>query len=139
LIVRLKADAPAGYIKDQLTLVTNDSGTQRIPLYVEGRVVAAVTVSPASLAFGDLKPGQEATKTLIVSGKKPFKVTAVECDDPAVLKFKTDDASAAVHRIPVTFKAPDKPGKVSQTIRIKIDGGKDIAAQCQGWAKVVAP
>jgi hypothetical protein len=134
LLVRLKDDAPAGYIKDQLTLVTRDR--QRVPLYVQGRVVSEITVSPASLFFSDVEPMGKATKLLIVQGKKPFKITAVECEDKA-FAFKVGSESATLHRVPVTFTARDKPGKLVDTIRIKTDLAKEFAGQCQVWATVI--
>lgn len=135
LTVRLKADAPPGYIKDVLTIVTNDGATKRIPLYVEGRVTPALAVSPASLFLGTLKPGQTATKLMIVQAKQPFKIAAVECDD-SHFQFKVDDKSAVLHRIPVTFTAGATPGKVAQTVRVKTDGG--AMGECQAWATIEA-
>jgi hypothetical protein len=136
LAVRLKDDAPAGYIKDQLTLVTNDRGAPRIPLYVQGRVVSEITVSPQALFFGDVKAGTKATKLLIVQGKKPLRVVAVECEDPA-FRFTFDPNAATVHKVQVTFTARDKPGKLLETIRIRTDSAKEVAGQCQVWATVV--
>jgi hypothetical protein len=135
LTVRLKPDAPAGYIKDVLTLVTNDGATKRIPLYVEGRVTPALSVSPASLYLGSLKPGETATKLMIVQAKQPFKIAAVECDD-SHFQFKVAQEAATLHRIPVTFTAGTTAGKVTQTVRVKTDNG--ATAQCQAWATIEA-
>jgi hypothetical protein len=133
LAVRLKDGAPAGFIKDRLTLVTNDSSGQKIPLYVEGRVLPALTVSPAALFLGELKPGQQATKTIIVHGKKPFKVAAIECEDKN-FQFKTDDQTATLHKIPVTYTAGKTAGRISRTIHIKTDSG--ATAQLQATANI---
>lgn len=135
LTVRLKSDAPAGYIKDVLTLVTNDGATKRIPLYVEGRVTPALSVSPASLFLGTLKPGQTATKLMIVQGKEPFKIASVQCDD-SHFQFKVDEESATLHRIPVTYTAGTIAGKVAQTVHVKTDSG--ATAECQAWATIEA-
>jgi hypothetical protein len=133
LTVRLKADAPPGYIKDVLTLVTNDGATKRIPLYVEGRVTPALTVSPASLFLGTLKPGQTATKLMIVQGKEPFKIAKVECDDNH-FEFKVSEEVAKLHRIPVTYTAGATPGKVTQTVRVRTESG--ATGECQAWATI---
>lgn len=135
LTVRLKGDAPAGYIKDVLTIVTNDPATRRIPLYVEGRVTPALTVSPASLFLGTLKPGESATKLMIVQGKEPFKIAAVECDD-SHFQFKVGQEAAKLHRIPVTYTAGATAGKVAQTVRVKTDAG--ATGECQAWATIEA-
>ena len=61
LTMRLKPDAPAGYVKGQLILVTNDPRATQIPMDVEGRVVAEVTVSPQLLSLGAVPPGGQVT------------------------------------------------------------------------------
>ena len=73
-VFRMKADAPAGLLQDQLTLVTNDQRMPTVVLPVEGRVTPPLTVSPSPLLFGTLAPGQSITKQLVISGKQPFKV-----------------------------------------------------------------
>ena len=56
LTVHLKPNAPAGYIKEQLTLVTNDRRATEFPLDIEGRsrVVAAATPEVAAELFAAL-------------------------------------------------------------------------------------
>lgn len=131
--VRLKEDAPAGFIQDELTIVTSDKKLKTLSFRVEGHVMAPLSVSPQSLFLGLLKPGQKVTKTMIVRGKKPFKVTAVECDDKC-FEFKIDDSAKPLHVIPVVFTAGEKSGKVSQSIQVKTDGG--LTAQCLATAVV---
>src|SRR5262249_21157363 len=94
LLVRLKKDAPVGYIKEQLLLVTNDSQAPEIPLEVEGRVVPEVAVTPSPLLLGVLHPGQEVTKQLVIKSKKPFKILSVQCDDPGLTCQPPDDTKA---------------------------------------------
>ena len=57
--VKLKAGLPAGYIKDQLTVVTNDARpeNQRIPLFVSGHIRPEFSVTPELLVLGELEPG----------------------------------------------------------------------------------
>jgi len=56
----LKPNAPAGYIQDQLVLVTNDVSQQaaRVPVPVEGIVSTALSVRPALLFMGVIEAGQ---------------------------------------------------------------------------------
>src|SRR5262245_53447508 len=68
MTVRLKPDAPAGILQDQLTLVTNDQRMPTVVLPVEGRVTPPLAVSPSPLLFGSLAPGATATKQLVVTG-----------------------------------------------------------------------
>lgn len=135
MIVRLSESTAAGYLRDELTLVTNDHSAQRIPLLVEGRVRSAVTVSPASLFLGVLTPGQQVTKTLVVRGQKPFKVVDICCDDEC-FKFKATSDAKALHVIPVTFTAGHHGGKVAEAIQIKTDLGAGAAANCVATATI---
>jgi hypothetical protein len=138
--VKVKADAPAGPINDSLTLVTNDSRLPSVAVPVEGRVVPPLSVSPASLFLGVLKPGQVVTKQLVVTGKQPFKVKHVKCDNGS-FAFKTTDVAKKVHLIPVTYTAGDAAGEIEQKIEIETDlasGGTTCCAArgtIQGEAK----
>ena len=138
LTVDLKPDAPRGYFKDQVMLVTNDLNASQVPVDVEARVVAEVTISPASLFLGVLKPGQKITKQLVVQGKKPFKITAVKCDAEG-FEFKIPDAAKTVHVIPVTFTAGEKAVKFSKRIKIESDLGPGVIPETLAYVQVLAP
>ncbi len=124
LKVIVDKSTPAGYLNDHIMLVTNE-GTQQIPVLVEGRVTPGITVSPAALFMGVVKPGDKVTKTLVVTGKKPFRIIGITCDDKS-FQFDTskDETASRLHQIPVTFKAGADAGKVVKTIKIKTDQGE---------------
>ena len=143
MIVRLKPDAPSGYLHGELIIVTDESRMQLVPLEVRGRVVSPLTISPASLFLGVLDPGQAVTKQLVVKGNKPFKVLNVKCDG-AGFEFKPPaDEPKNLHFIPVTFTAGEDPGKITQDIEIETDLGDGATAKCQATvtvrAKAAAP
>jgi hypothetical protein len=119
LLVRLKDDAPSGYLNDELVLVTNDSNAQRIPLAVEGRVVSDLTITPASLYLGELAKGQSVTKKLVVRSSRPFRILDMGCDD-ASFNFETSEDAKPIHVVSVTF-VPDHAGKIEKEIRIRTD------------------
>jgi hypothetical protein len=118
----LDGNAPAGYLRDYLMLVTNDRRFTTIPVLVEGHVIPSLSVSPASLFLGTLRPKQGVTKQLVVRGKSPFRIVSVTADCNC-FKFATpaEAGAKALHLIPITFTAADKPGKIVKTIRIKTD------------------
>jgi hypothetical protein len=123
LKVHLAENTPAGYLNDQLTLVTSDN--QKIPVLVEGRVEPGVSVSPAALFMGVVQPGQKVTKQLVVKSKKPFKILSIDCDDKS-FEFDTtkEETAKPVHLVPVTFMAGDDLGKIVKTIKIQTDQGE---------------
>ena len=123
LSVRLKNEAPAGYVKGQLILVTNDPRATQIPMDVEGRVVAEVTVSPQLLSLGSVVPGGTVTKNVVVRANRPFCVTGISCPD-GCLSCEPRATPATVHILPVTFTAGDAAGKVERQLKIATDLGE---------------
>lgn len=121
MFVNLKPDAPAGSIFDTLNLVTNDEKLPSVSLPVEGRVVPPIAISPSTLFLGMLRPGQTVTKQMVVTGKQPFRITKIRCDDPTAFQFKVTDTVKKVHLIPVTFTAGDEGGDIHQVIEIETD------------------
>lgn len=144
MIVRLKPNMPPGYLKDQLTVLTNDTRpeNQRIPLVVSGHVRPEFSVTPELLVLGDIEPGKEATRKVVVRGREPFKITDVSCGEDC-LKFAHDDEIKAVHFVEVTFRAGEAPGKVETPITITTDhagrGAKLRASATVVAAKPVIP
>ncbi|MAT68065.1 MAG: hypothetical protein CMJ58_00925 [Planctomycetaceae bacterium] len=126
LLVRLRPDTPAGYIKDELTIVTNDAqvSNQRIPLYVSGHVRPEFSVTPAQLVLGEMSPGAEVTKKIVVRGREPFKILDVTCGEDC-FAFQTDSDSRKVHFVAVTFKAGEGPATLVTPITIVTDRGEN--------------
>jgi hypothetical protein len=140
LIVRLKDNLPAGYVKDQLTVVTNDSRpeSQRIPLFVSGHVRPEFSVTPTQLVLGEMAPGSHVTRKIVVRGKEPFKIVDVSCGEDC-FGFKADnDESKRVHFVDVTFTAGEQPGKLQTPIKIVTDR-ENRGATLTASATVVAP
>ena len=135
LTVRLREEVPSGDINEQLVLVTNDKKRTNIPFMVTGRVLPPVTVNPAALAMGVVEPGHQVTKQLVVRAKKPFRITAVHCQDES-FAFKVDEKVKPLHLIPVTFTADKPGGKLAREIQIETDLAPDAPATCMVTAEV---
>ena len=140
LLVRIKDNVPPGYIADQLTVVTNESSaeSQRIPLFVEGKVVPEISVTPENLVLGDVEAGAEVVRKVVVRGKTPFKIVDIGCGDNC-FQFKTDDQAKKVHLVEITYRAGVNTGKLSSPIHIKTDRGEDRMATCMVSATIVEP
>jgi len=136
MTVRLKPSAPVGYVNDQLTIVTNDSGARNVSLPVEGRVESPLSVSPTSLFLGVLTPGQSVKKMLVVKGNKAFRIVGVKCEDAHFSFADPPVDSKALHFVPVEFTAGDEEVKVAQKIMIETDLGDHLVAECIATATV---
>src|SRR6476620_1944654 len=137
VLVRLKDTAAPGYFNDQLVLVTNDDENPRIPIYVGGRIVPQISVSPESLLLGDVAQGQQISKKIIVRGKKPFRITAFQCADEDCFQFKTDNELKDRHIVDITFNAKKNAGSVNEAIHIATDLGDKLQANLTAYATIV--
>jgi hypothetical protein len=135
LTMRLKPDAPAGYVKGQLILITTDPRATQIPMDVEGRVVAAVTVSPQLLSLGAVKCGGTVTKNVVVRANRDFCITGVACED-GCLTCEPRTTPAKVHILPVTFQAGNAAGRVEQQLKISTDLGEGAVPMVTVQAEV---
>lgn len=139
LLVRLKGNVPVGFVKDQLTIVTNDhrADSQRIPLFVGGQVTPEISVTPETLVLGNVKAGEPITKKVVVRGKKPFKILDVNCGDNC-FSFNTDQESKELHLVEITYRPGDQPGPVKVPVTITTDRPNRTAALTVS-AEVIAP
>jgi hypothetical protein len=138
LLVRVKDSAPAGYFNEQLVLVTNDEENPRIPIYVSGRVVPQISVSPDPLMLGSVAQGQQVSRKLIVRGKSPFKILSIQCDDQTCFDFKTSEEPSKQHIVDVVFNAKKNAGDLKIPIRIATDLGDKFTATLTAYATIVA-
>lgn len=122
LQIHLKPDAPAGYLRDQVILVTNDTNpkTTQVPVPVEANVVPAAQVRPSPLSLGILRPGQKALKTLVVQAKVPFHVLKATGPDNR-FSFNLPSDAKLVQLVPLTFAADGQAGRVSGKVRLETD------------------
>ena len=120
-----------------LILVTNDPRATQIPMDVEGRVVAEVTVSPQLLALGAVPAGETVTKNVVIRANREFKITGVFCSD-GCLTCEPKTTAARVHILPVTFQAGDVVGKVERELRITTDMGEGAVPVVTVQAQVEA-
>jgi hypothetical protein len=126
-----------GYFKDEITLVTNDSPPQTIPISVVANVQSAVTVSPSIINFGALKPGQSVSKVVRVRSTSPFAITALSGSEPSLSAVEEKAGSAPDHVVNITLKAPDSTGPFHAIVKIESDLKDEPAAQIKTFATIV--
>ncbi len=148
LRVRLGEGVEPGLLSDVLLLRTNDPATPQIPVEVRGRVLAALSASPAPLFLGVLSPGQKVSRALVIRAAKPFRILSITADGEG-FSFSAGGQGASngpaaqsprpVHVVSVSFTAGDQPGPVARTIRVTadLDGGAKVAVTVS--ALVVEP
>ncbi len=148
VLVMIDGSAPAGVLRDQLVLTTDEVGNGTVSIPIEARVEADIVVT--DVLFGMVTPGLTKSMNVVIRGKKPFKIAEVShvtrevrlkpAEDAApnpggiapaspvasmpdeAFKIKCPDTTAVVHMVPLTFTPPAEPGLFEEEFVLKIDG-----------------
>lgn len=134
LTTTLKPSAPNGYFKDEITLETSDQ--QKIPISVVANIQSAVALTPSIVNFGQVKPGESVTKTVLVRSSQPFNITGLSSTKT---ELQTDDqtkGSQALHQVKLTFKAPEQPGPFHTQMTVRTDIPDEPEAVLKAFATV---
>jgi hypothetical protein len=136
LTARLHGDAPVGRWYSDIWLKTNSPVMPRVRVPLTVEIESFLSVSPASVSLGQLKPGATAERKVIVRGTQPFRVLEVEGADAQLTVQDSTSESKTVHVLTVTFR-PTKAGDLERTLRLKTDLKEDGAIDFQARAQVV--
>jgi len=128
--VSLDKLAPHGMIREHLFLITNDTASRReIPIDIRATVGTVIRVSPPTVFLGTLPPGKPSPKKLVIlTGTMPFRITKIECDNPAVeIAWEKDDNAVprGQYMLPLSYQnpgqgegAPKSDGTMLAAIRV---------------------
>ncbi|SRR5579883_888701 len=115
----LKADAPAGLLKQELVLKTNDPASPLVPVLVEAMIQAPLTVKPSLLKLGSPKVGEAVSRRVNVIGGKPFRIVAIEGLGDGV-QAEIPSAAAPVQTVTFVYR-PVQAGALRRQFHIKTD------------------
>jgi hypothetical protein len=117
----LRADAPAGTLKGDIFLKTNDPASQLLPVLVEATVQSAITVVPAALSLGTVKTGEPLTRRVIVRGSRPFRILQIEGLGEGITLEPAPAAPPAPAQVLVFKCLFNQPGDFKRELKIKTD------------------
>ncbi|MCM2370405.1 DUF1573 domain-containing protein [Aporhodopirellula aestuarii] len=137
LTIAVREDAPAGLFQDEVIVQTNDRSMPRVPLRVSGNVVTSLTISPKSIAFGSVKPGQEIVQRLVITGREPFAIASIKCPGWNV-DFDQNDVEKKIHVISVKMTPNGAHGTQRSALTIETAGDKSITATAIVTADVIS-
>ena len=125
VVMTLKPGAPAGMLRQFVTLVTDDAENPDVPILVEAQVKPDIEVKPSVISLGTMSPKQSKTVQVVLQGKKPFKIESVTCQKVKdVFEVRLPSKEAKVQVIPLTVTAPEEPGTLDEQLSVTIDGRK---------------
>lgn len=127
---KLSPDGQTGAQSTMITLQTNDNRLKSVPLAVNAQIQAPLSVSPGSVALGEMKPGQPMTQRILVKGTQPFQIVDVQVPDMQV-NFEPTSEAKAIQFLNVTL-TPESTlssgsGKSRMTIITDMDGEREIS------------
>jgi hypothetical protein len=99
-------------------------------------IESALSVSPSNVILGQVKPGIEAERKLIVRGVQPFRITGVNGTDNQLNVQGTSADSRPVHVLTIKLK-PTQPGELTRTLRILTDLQEGGEIEFQAKAQVI--
>lgn len=139
LTATLKPEAPVGYFKDEITLVTNDPSTPHIPIFVMGHVQGSLALTPSSgiLTFGSIQAGQSARREALIRSARPFLISEARADSLNLTIEGAAEQPQAIQKLTVTLQAPDQTGPYHGEVTIQTDLEGEPPAKLSIFATVV--
>ena len=132
----VRNDCPVGKWYSDVWLKTNNPSMPRVrvPLMVE--IQPALSVTPATVALGTIKPGAEVDRKVIVRGTRPFRITRVQgSDDQLSVTDSTKDAKE-VHILSVKLKA-SKTGDLIRRLKVMTDLKEEGEVEFETTSQVI--
>lgn len=138
LHVKLDPAAPVGLLRDQITLVTDDANSPHVPVMVEGKIEADITVTPEVVSLGMLTPGQNKTVNVVLRGRTPFAIEEIICEhDNGMFRVRLPKEARSVHVLPMTITPPNELGALNEEFTVKIAGRAEPIV-FKAYGKVIA-
>lgn len=136
LTARLRSDTPVGKWYADIWLKTNQAALPRIRVPLTVEVESLLSVSPSSVALGQVKMGGVAERKVIVRAAQPFRITSIAGTDAELSARDSTTENKPVHVLTVTFR-PKRAGDLERTLRIVTDLKEEGEIELQTRAQVV--
>lgn len=129
VVATLKPNAPAGEIKYEVQLKTNDPTTPVLDVVMEGIIQAPLVAAPNNINLGNVKQGEVVSRNVVLRGPagKSFKIMKVEGEGDGIKVKFTEGKEASAHVIQIQF-VPDAARKINKTLTFKTDLAGDLSA-----------
>jgi hypothetical protein len=125
LTVGLRPDAPAGVVRDEIRLLTNDPETPSIPIPVTATIRSDLSASPSVMAMGRVMSAGGAQGRFLVRASRPFAIVAVDGmgDGFTMAAPEGGQARATSHLLSVAYRPEEgrSRGDVRHVFRVLTD------------------
>jgi hypothetical protein len=123
LSVSLKPDAPAGLIRDEIRMMSNDPETPSIPVMVTAWIRGDLTAAPSILALGQVNSSAGVQGRFIIRGSRPFTIQSIEGAGDGFSTSDLKKAPQSVHVVTVAYKPEEGTtrGDIRHVFRVHTD------------------
>jgi len=125
-----------GFFKDEITLITNDSPRQTIPISVVANIHGALSVTPSIINFGQVRAGQSVSKVVRVRSSVPFTITKLEASRTDLKTVEQTTGSVPDHTLSIALQAPATAGPYHAVVTIESDLNDEPPAQIKTFATI---
>jgi uncharacterized protein DUF1573 len=121
LNVALKPDTPAGPLRDEIRILTNDPETPSIPVLITGQIRGELTVAPSLLGLGRVTSAGGAQGKFVIRGTKPFTITAIDGEGDGFHVAPADNTAKSLHVLNVTYNPEESKarGDLRRSFRVQ--------------------
>jgi hypothetical protein len=123
LSVSLKPDAPAGVLRDEIRLISNDPESPSIPIMVTGVIRGDLTAAPSVLSLGQIHSSAGAQGRFVVRSSRPFAIRSIEGAGDGFATSAPDGTRQSTHVVTVAYR-PDEGttrGDIRRVFRVHTD------------------
>ncbi len=123
LTVGIKADAPAGPVRDEIRLLSNDRETPSIPVMVTASLRGDLSAAPSVLTMGEVNSTAGKTGKFVIRSSRPFAITTVEGAGDGFSVVPPDAARKTMHVLTVAYKPEEGTmrGDLRRVFRVHTD------------------
>jgi len=123
LSVSLKPDAPAGMLRDELRLISNDPETPSISIMVTGWIRGDLTAAPSVLSLGQIHSSAGAQGRFIIRSSRPFAIRSIEGAGDGFSTSPPDATPQPMHVVTVAYKPEEGTtrGDIRRVFRVHTD------------------
>ena len=123
LTVGIKQDAPAGLVRDEIRLLSNDRETPSIPVMVTATVRGELSAAPSLLTMGEVSSSAGKQGRFIIRASRPFTITTVEGTGDGFSVEPPDAVRKTMHVLTVAYKPEEGStrGDLRRVFRVYTD------------------
>ena len=125
LTVSLKPDAPAGMIRDEIRILTNDPESPGIPVQVTAMVRGELSATPTVLSLGRVASASPSGTQgrFLIRGSKPFAIVSADGSGDGFTLSTDDNNRKPMHVVTVNYRPEEGTtrGDLRHTFRVLTD------------------